>query len=418
MIQQSQPDQILVGLDAGTTNICTVVGEVVNGILEFRGMHLHPSSGMRKGIIVSIEDMVCSLSHALKETESICGIDINSVYVSISGAHMKSTHNAGVVAIGGRDIVDADVDRVLEAAKAMHVPLEREILHVIPAGYAIDGQNGIRNPRGMRGERLEVKVCTVSGLASSIQNLLRCCDRAGVEVAEVIFSPVAAAEAVLTEDEREMGVALIDIGGGTTDIILYRDGCPVHASVLPVGGNHFTNDIAVGLRIPVPEAERIKCHFGTADIDRGDKAAPIEVTQGAEKRIILQRNLAQIVGARTEEFLDLVRTELLSCSCYDIASTGLVLTGGGALLTGLGERAKVALGIPVRIGSPLNSISVREMANNPGYSTGAGLVLHGFEALSDKPSSLEDVTGIFGKMKDWAREIFKIKKGGIEYVRN
>lgn len=418
MIRRSHPDHILVGLDAGTTKICTVVGEIVNGTLAFRGMHLSPSSGMRKGIIVGMEEMVRSLKNALKETEFAFGIEINSVYVSISGAHMKSFHNVGAVGIGGRDITDANIDRVLEAAKAVYVPLDREILHVIPAGYAIDGQNGIRNPHGMRGERLETKVYTVTGAATPIQNLLRCCEKAGVEVADVVFAPVASADAILSGDEREMGVALIDIGGGTTDIIFYKDGYPVHASVLAVGGNHFTNDVAVGLKIPVNEAERIKQHFGSAEILTVEDSNSIEIVCGEQKKMILQKNLAEILRARTDEFLDLIRAELLSCSGYDIASAGLVLTGGGALLKGLGRVAEAAWGLPVRIGSPLNIHGVEDMANNPGCSTGAGLVLFGFEALSDRACSRDAVTGIFGKVKDWAKEIFRLKKGGIEYVRN
>jgi cell division protein FtsA len=413
-------DHIIVGLDIGTTKILTVVGEIVKGTLEFLGVHMCPSAGMRKGIVVNMEGMIDSIRDALKETGSSFGVEINSVYASISGAHIKGSYNVGTTGIGGREVTYADIDRVFDSARTVYVPLDREILHVIPAGYSIDGQNGIKDPIGMTGERLEAKVYAITGAASSIQNLLRCCEKAGVEVADMVFAPVASAGAVLSDDERELGVALIDIGGGTTDILLYKDGLPHHASVLAVGGNHFTNDVAVGLKIPVNEAERIKKSFGAAARHMVSDSEKIEIVNTGEKKMVLRRHLAEILQARTEEFLDLIRGEFGSCSGDDITSMGVVLTGGGALLKGLERMAEEAWGLPVRVGSPrdMNIHGAQDMANNPESATGAGLVHFGFEASSDSLRTQNAITGIFGTMRDWAKEIFKIKKGGIEYVRN
>ena len=418
MIQRGHPEDIIVGLDVGTTKICAVVGEVVSGTLTFRGMHLSPSQGMRKGAIVNTEETVQSIRKVLMETESSLGVEINSVYVSISGAHIKGAHTIGARGVGGREVTYADVDKVLDSAKALYVPLDRELLHIVPAGYSIDGQNGIKDPVGMIGERLEAKVYAVTAAVTSMQNLLRCCEKAGVEVADMVFGPLASAEAILTNDERELGAAVVDIGGGTTDVIFYKDGWPSHAFVLAIGGNHFTNDIAVGLKIPVTEAERIKKCCGSAGTHTVGESEKIPVVQGGQEKMVLRRHLAEILQARTDEFLDLLRGEFLSCSGHDIASTGVVLTGGGALLEGLGTMAESAWGLPVRIGGPMNIHGVRDMLNNPVCSAGAGLVLYGFEAASDRVYSTDAVRGVFGKMKDWVKEIFKIKKGGIEYVRN
>jgi cell division protein FtsA len=418
MTRLRRSDQIIVGLDIGTTKICAFVGEVVKDTLTFRGMHTSPSAGMRKGIVVNMEEMALSIRNALKETGSSFGVEINSVYVGISGAHIKGSHNVGTAGIGGREITYADIDHVLDSAKAVYLPLDREVIHVIPAGYAIDGQNGIKNPVGMTAERLEAKVYAVTGAVTPIQNLLRCCEKAGVEVADMVFAPVASADAVLTEDERELGTALVDIGGGTTDMIFYRDGDPVYASVLAVGGNHFTNDIAVGLKVPSSEAERIKKAFRETATHFENQSEQGEIVHGGLKRMIGQNHVMEILRARTDEFLDLVRREFLSCSGYDIASTGVVLTGGGALLEGLVCRAERAWGLPVRLGSPVNVHGIHDTANNPCCATGAGLMLSGYEASANSLYPGVAVIGLFGKMRDWAKEIFKIKKGGIEYVRN
>ena len=242
MTRRNQHGNIIVGLDVGTTKICAVVGEVVNGDLEFHGVSTSSSTGLRKGVVVNIEATVESIRNAVKAAEVGTGVEINAVYVGISGGHIKGFNSYGAIGIRGKEVTMLDVDRVIDSAKAVYVPLDREVLHVIPTGYILDGQDGIKDPAGMAGVRLEAKVYILTGAVTSVQNLLKCCEKAGIEVIDIVFEPLASAEAILTEDEKELGVAVVDIGGGTTDIILYKDGWLRHSSVLAVGGNHFTND--------------------------------------------------------------------------------------------------------------------------------------------------------------------------------
>jgi cell division protein FtsA len=319
--------------------------------------------------------------------------------------------------VRGKEVTFVDVEHVIDSAKAVYVPIDREVLHVIPAGYSLDGQNGIRYPLGMIGARLEANVYAITGAATPIQNLLKCCEKAGVEVAELVFAPVASSAAMLTDDERELGVALVDIGGGTTDILLYKDGWPIHASVLAVGGNHFTNDLAVGLKIPVDEAERIKKDFGEASVQMVSDPEHIRIVHAGRERTLLHRHVAEILQARTDEFLDLIQKEFPSGLGYESSLMGVVLTGGGALLNGLDRAAREVWGLPVRA----DSVAVHDsqgQENNPDYAVAAGLVRYACEAASEALHPGDDVTGVFGRIKDWAKEIFKIHKGGIEYVRN
>lgn len=419
MIKRNTTDHIIIGLDIGTTKIAIAVGESMKGGLKFHGMYAYPSAGMRKGIVVNMEEMILSIRNALQEAGAASGVDINSVYVSVSGAHIKGCCNVGSAGIGGREVTCADIDRVFDAAKALYVPLDREILHVMPAGYSVDGLSGIKDPLGMTGERLEEKVYAITGAATPIQNLLRCCEKAGVEVADMVFAPAASAGTMLTDDERELGVALVDIGGGTTDILLIKDGWPIHASVLAIGGNHFTNDLAVGLRIPVDEAERIKKCFGAAAAQMVSDSEQIEIVLSGQKRTIYRRLVAEILQARTDEFLDLIQKEFPSDSGCESSLTGVVLTGGGALLNGIDRMAEEAWGLPVRAMSHIEMHGNDQcLENNPAYGVGAGLVRYGFEESSEGLYARDAVVGIFGRLKDWAREIFKIHKGGIEYVRN
>ncbi len=398
---------IIVGLDVGTTKICAVVGEVVNGELEIRGVSTSASTGLRKGVVVNIESTVESIKNALKTAESFTGVEINAVYVGIAGGHIKGFNSYGAVGIRGKEVSHTDVERVLESAKAVYVPLDREVLHVIPTGYVLDSQNGINDPIGMSGVRLEAKVYIVTGAVTSVQNLLKCCEKVGLEVIDIVFEPLASAGATLTEDEKELGVAIVDIGGGTTDIILYKDGWLRHTSVLGIGGNHFTNDIAVGLRISVSEAERIKKSLGTATINMVNDSEEIDIIQAGQGRKILRRCLSEIIQPRTEELLDLIKGELISCSGYDIAATGVVLTGGGSLLEGLDSMAEAVLGLPVRIGFPKYVKGCTDIINNPMYATGVGLVHYGLETGSNRVFYPDVFTGIFGRMKDWVEGIFK-----------
>lgn len=407
MLDRTHHENIIVGLDVGTTKICAVVGEVVKGDLEFRGISTSASRGLRKGVVVNIEAAVESIRNALKAAESSAGVEINSVYVGISGGHIKGFNSYGAAGVRGKEVSDVDVDRVIESAKAVYVPLDREVLHVIPTGYTLDGQNGIRDPIGMIGRRLEAKVYILTGAITSVQNLLKCCEEAGIGVSDIVFEPLASADAVLTDDERDLGVAIVDIGGGTTDIILYRDGWLRHSSVLAVGGNHFTNDVAVGLRISVSEAERVKKSLGSVTANMTADTNEIRIVQAGQERKILRSQLSEIIQPRAEELLDLIRAELIACSGYDIASTGVVLTGGGALLEGLDRMAETLLGLPVRIGFPRDIRGCADIMNNPIYATGAGLVLYGHSSEPGRTFSSDTFTGVFGKMKDWVKEIFR-----------
>jgi cell division protein FtsA len=407
MFRQPHHGNIIVGLDVGTTKICAVVGELVEGELEIRGISTSASTGLRKGVVVNIESTVESIKNAVKTAESITGVEINAVYVGIAGGHIKGFNSYGAVGIRGKEVAYVDVERVIDSAKAVYVPLDREVLHVIPTGYILDGQNGIRDPVGMMGVRLEAKVYIVTGAVTSVQNLLKCCEKVGLEVVDIVFEPVASAEAILTDDEKELGVAIVDIGGGTTDIILYKDGWLRHTSVLAIGGNHFTNDIAVGLRVSVSEAERVKKSFGSAATSMVSDSEEIDIIQAGQGRKILRRCLSEIIQPRTEELLDLIKGELISCSAYDIASTGVVLTGGCSLLEGLDRMAEAVLGLPVRIGFPKDIKGCKDIINNPMYATGVGLVLYGSETESGRVFYPDAFTGIFGKMKDWVKGIFR-----------
>ena len=407
MFRQSHHGNIIVGLDVGTTKICAVVGELIEGELEIRGISTSASTGLRKGVVVDIESTVESIKNAVKTAESITGVEINAVYVGIAGGHIKGFNSYGAVGLRGKEVAYVDVERVIDSAKAVYVPLDREVLHVIPTGYILDGQNGIRDPIGMMGVRLEAKVYIVTGAVTSVQNLLKCCEKVGLEVVDIVFEPIASAGAVLTDDEKELGVAIVDIGGGTTDIILYKDGSLRHTSVLAIGGNHFTNDIAVGLRVSVSEAERVKKSFGSAAASMVGDSEEIDINQAGQGKKIQRRCLSEIIQPRTEELLDLVKGELISCSAYDVASTGIILTGGGSLLEGLDRMAEAVLGLPVRIGFPNDIKGCKNIVNNPMYATGVGLVLYGLETESDRVFYPDAFTGIFGKMKDWVKGIFR-----------
>jgi len=407
MARQARHGNIIAGLDVGTTKICAVVGEVMEGELEIRGVSTSTSNGLRKGVVVNIESTVESIKNAVKKAESVTGCEINAMYVGIAGGHIKGFDSYGAVGIRGKEVAYIDVERVIDSAKAVHVPLDREVLHVIPTGYILDGLNSIKDPVGMIGERLEANVYIITGAVTLVQNLLKCCEKAGIDVIDIVFEPLASAEAVLTDEEKELGVAIVDIGGGTTDIILYKDGWLRHTSVFAIGGNHFTNDLAVGLRVSISEAERIKKAFGSATPSMANDLEEIEIVQEGQARRIVRRRLTEIIQPRAEELLDLIKGEFMSCSGYDIASTGVVLTGGCSLLQGLDKMAEAVLGLPVRIGVPKAISGCRDIINNPIYATGVGLVLHGLEDEASRMFYPDAFTAIFGKMKDWVNGIFR-----------
>jgi len=397
----------IVGLDVGTTKICAVVGDVLEGELEIRGVGTSVSTGLRKGVVSNIDTTVDSIKKAVRSSESITGEQIREVYLGITGAHIKAFNSYGAIRVKGKEVTSLDVERVIESARAVYVPLDREVIHVIPTGYILDGQDSIRDPAGMTGVRLEAKVQILTGSVSSLQNLLKCSEKAGLEVVEIIFEPLASALATLTEDEKELGVAVVDIGGGTTDIVLYQNGWLQYSTVLPVGGNHFTNDIAVGMRLSVNEAERLKKHFGCAAATMVSEEEMIDITQSGQGRKIPRRYLSEVIQPRAEELLELIKGELLSCSGYDVASSGIVLTGGGSLLDGLDRIAEAVLGLPVRIGYLEGIRGCRGTTNSPIYATGVGLVLYGLKAESRGYHDALSITGIFQRMKNWVNGIFK-----------
>ena len=405
---------IVVGVDVGTTKICALVGEVMEDRMDILSIGLSPSTGLRKGVVINIESTVDSIKKAVKEAEALAGFAIKSVYVGIAGGHIKGFESYGAIGIRGKEVRQQDVERVINSASVVYVPLDREVLHVIPMEFILDGQDGIKDPVGMSGVRLEVKVHIVTGAVSSVQNLLKCCEKAGLEVIDIVLEPIASAEAVLTEDEKDLGVALVDIGGGTTDIAIYRDGSLRHTAVLALGGNHFTNDIAIGLRIPMQEAERVKKKYGCAVTGMIDAAEEMDIT-GADRQVrkIPRRYIAEIIQPRCEELSELIKREIENIPAEEIGLSGVVLTGGASLLQGLDRIMEAGLSLPVRIGMPegIKTMHVSQMQNsvsNPMYSTGVGLILYGSTNGTEKVFYGDMFNGIFDRMTGWVRNLLGV----------
>lgn len=403
---------IVVGLDVGTTKICAVAAQVHGAEIKLLGMGVSPSSGLRKGMVINIDDAVGSIRMALDETEACSGVRVRAVSVGISGSHVRGFESYGAVGIRGREVSHFDVERAIESASAVYIPLDREVLHVIPTEFILDGQEGITDPVGMSGVRLEARVHIITGAVSSVQNLLKCCEKAGLDVVDIVFEPLASARAALSRDEKESGVVLVDIGGGTTDIALFREGSLRHASVLGVGGNHITNDIAVGLRIQMAEAERLKKSAGATGISRDDEEQEVQMTQTCgQVRPLPRADLVSIIHPRCEEMLELIRKELKQCFSYEHAVYGVVLTGGSSLLKGFDRMAASVLQLPVRIGTPV-IISASEHAiapelRNPQYATGVGLVA--CSSVADRSRVVHPISSnsLLGRMRHWASDLFK-----------
>lgn len=395
---------IVAGLDVGTTKICALVGESVGDRMDILALGAAPSRGLRKGMVVNIETTVESIIDAVKDAEKASGVEINSVCVGIAGGHIKSFESYGAVGIRGREVSKDDVDRALEAAKAVYVPLDREVLHVIPVEYVIDGQDGIMNPVGMSGVRLEARVQIVTGSVSAVQNLIRCCEKAGLQVVDIVLEPLASALSTLTDDEKAEGVVLVDIGGGTTDIAFYKSGVLSHTSVIAVGGNHVTNDLAIGLRLPVQEAERVKKLYGMAVAGLGNKDENVRImVAGRDEKTIPRSYITEIIQPRCEELIEIVKNELRKVGAQDEASYGIVLTGGGSQLSGLDRMAEVMLGLPVRVGTPVNVGGIKNIVSDPMYATGVGLLIYAAQT-EVPPVNYGDLFGnILKKMKDWVR---------------
>lgn len=403
---KEKTERIIVGLDIGTTKVCAVVGLFAENGLEIIGVGLVPSKGIRKGVVINIDETVDSIKRAILEAEGMAGFKIKSAYVGIAGGHIKSYNSTGVIAIKNRKVTEEDKRRVIEAAQALNIPIDSEVLHVLPQEYIIDSQDGIKEPLGMSGVRLEVKVHIVTGSVSAVQNIIQCCQKANVEVSNIVLEQIAASEAVLTEDEKDLGVALIDLGGGTTDLAIFHSGSIKYTSVLALGGNHVTNDIAIGLRTPTTEAEKLKIKYGCSLVSMVDKDEMIEVPAvGVKKsKLVPATTLANIIEPRMEEIFTLVNREIIKAEMENFITSGIVLTGGGALIKGAAELAENVFGLPVRIGIP-KVRGVVDVVSSPQLSTAVGLVLHGskdyYKNANPRGHSSDKDKWTFGKV--WNR---------------
>jgi cell division protein FtsA len=376
---KTKTSEIIVGLDIGTTKIAAIAGEVTDDGVDIIGIGTAPSKGLRRGVVVNIDATVSSIKAAIDEAENMAGCQISSVFAAISGAHVRGLNSHGIVAVKDKEVRDADVARVIEAAKAVAIPMDREVLHVLPQQYVIDDQDGIRDPLGMAGVRLEAKVHIVTTAVTSAQNVVKCANRCGLQVADIVLEPLASAQAVLEDDERELGVALVDIGGGTCDLAIFADGAIVHTAVLPLGGGHVTNDIATVLRTPLDSAEKIKRKYGCASrtlIDDGD-TMEVPSVGGRGPRVLPRSTVVEIIEPRVEEIFEHVKRELMRSGWADGLAAGVVLTGGATCLEGTCEVAEQVLGLPTRRGYPTKVGGLVDVVKSPSYSTGVGLVVYG-----------------------------------------
>ena len=403
---------IIVGLDIGTSKVCSAVGEMTEHGVEIIGIGSHGSSGMRKGVVINIDNTVASIKKAVEEAALMAGCEINTVFTGIAGGHIKAFNSHGVVAVKTREVSQRDVDRVLDAAKAVAIPTDQEVVHVLPQDYIIDDQDGIKDPLGMSGIRLEARVHIVTGATTAMQNIVKCCNRSGLHVADVALMPLACADAVLTDDEKDLGVALADMGSGTTDITIFHDGAVKHTAVLPIGGNHVSNDIAAGLRTPFADAERIKLRYGCAKASMVAEQARLEVPSSAGKpqRTVSRQILCEIIEPRMDEVFQLIRREILKSGYEDYLGSGVVMTGGSMLLPGSLEAAEVAIGCPVRLGTPRHVGGLVDVIANPVYSSAIGLVLYGIKRQERSFFRVREDATILSKVKhrmsDWLSDFF------------
>ncbi|MGZ3695766.1 MAG: cell division protein FtsA, partial [Bdellovibrionota bacterium] len=344
--------EFIVGLDIGTTKICAIVGQVTETGIDIIGLGTRPSTGLRKGAVINIESTVEGIQRAIEEAELMSGCQISSAYIGVAGNHVRSFNSSGVVSVKNREIDKDDVERVIDAAKAIAIPADRQVIHLIPQDFIIDGQDGIKEPIGMNGVRLEGKIHIVTANSSSTQNLVKCSNRAGLSVSELVLEPIASAEAVLSDDEKELGVALVDIGGGTSDICIFVGGALVHTGVINIGGNHITNDIAVGLRTPQVEAEKLKVRHGGCmkELIAPEETIEVPGVGGRQPRIVARRLLAEIIEPRTEEIFQLIKAEIEKTGYTDLIGSGVVITGGCSLLEGMPELAELVFEMPVKRG--------------------------------------------------------------------
>ena len=395
---------LIVGLDIGTSKVAAIVGELISdGSIEIIGIGSTPSRGLKKGVVVNLESTVQSIQKAIEEAELMAGCQIKSVFAGIAGSHIRSLNSHGIVAIRDKEVTRYDIDRVIDSAQAVAIPADQKILHILPQEFVIDLQDGIKEPIGMSGIRLEAKVHMVTGSVSASQNIIKCIRRCGLEVEDIVLEQLASCNSVLTEDEKELGVCLIDIGGGTTDIAIFVEGAIKHTAVIPIAGDQVTNDIAVALRTPTINAEEIKRKYACALTQMASVDGIIEVPSIGDRapRNISMQNLAEIIEPRYEELMLLVQSELRRSGNEELIAAGIVLTGGSSKVMGLIELAEEIFHMPVRMGGPQNVTGLTEVVRNPIHSTGVGLLMYGREHQNLGRSNDNECLGWLSKMKNW-----------------
>jgi len=411
-MSQVQHKKMLVGLDIGTSKIVAIVGEVdPDGNIEIVGLGSHPSRGLKKGVVVNIESTVQSIKRAVEEAELMAGCTIHSVYAGIAGSHIHSMNSHGIVAVRDREVTSMDIDRVIDAAQAVAIPQDQRILHVLPQEYVVDNQEGIKEPVGMSGVRLEAKVHLVTGAVNAAQNIERCVQRCGLQTDAIILEQLASSYAVLTDDERELGVCLVDIGGGTTDIAIFTEGAIRHTAVIPIAGDQVTNDIAMALRTPTQHAEKIKIKYACAltQLARADETIKVPSVGERPPRDLSRQALAEVVEPRYDELFTLIQSELRRSGFEDMVAAGIVLTGGTAKMEGVAELAEEIFHMPVRLAKPFGVSGLTDVVNNPIYSTAVGLLLYAAKQQSNKSKNNpvdERNEGIYSRIKDWIKGNF------------
>jgi cell division protein FtsA len=399
-------ERTIVSIDVGTTKVCTLVGKTDDGgALRIVGVGVVPSKGLRKGVVVNVNEATEAIAASVERAKRISGHEIERAHVGVAGAHISSFNSRGVVAVSrGHSIAQEDVNRVLDAALAIAIPHNREVIHIVPRGYIVDGQDGVRDPLGMHGFRLEVEAHIITGAATSINNLVKCVNQVGIEIDELVLAPLAAGEAVLTNNEREMGVVLADIGGGTTDMAIFIEGSVWHTAVLAIGGNHLTNDVAVGLRAPFATAKEIKEKYGYARSDGvavGD-TVDVNVFGGDSWQAISRRFVSEIIEARAVEIFNLVLQEVKRSGYDGLLPAGVVLCGGSSQLAGMRELGRDILQLPTRVGTPHDLQGLVDSISSPAYAVGVGLLLWGLREEAARPPS-ERPTGLWQRILNWLR---------------
>lgn len=403
---------LVIGLDIGTTKVCAIVGEVNNhNEIDIIGIGTHPSYGLKRGVVVNIENTVQSIKNAVEEAEHMAGCEIRTVFAGIAGGHVKGISGHGMISLRNREVTERDVERVIESANALLIPADREIIHVIPQEFIVDGQTGIKDPVGICGIKLEIKVHIVTGQITAAQNLVKCIHRAGMDVADIALEQLASSQAVLTSDEKEIGVVLIDCGGGTTDIAIFVGGSIRYTENLTLGGDHIDRDLALGLSTPLAEARKIKEKYGVAitDIVSPDETIEVPSVGGRRPRKIPKADIAMIIEPRIEEIFSLVRSEIIKSGFRDLIPAGAVITGGSVIIDGTDELAEKILGMPVRRGIPTELGGLNDIVANPIYSTGVGLVLYGTNYNGENKLRIRDENifkKVFDSMKNWFQEFF------------